>query len=220
MIKVNYEDIKNKIQENYVQGLYFVTEYHNDTEKKARLSLALGKSVCSDEAIDTLTEMNSKGYNLYDYKSRNIVDNKIKNNLLLSKDNLPILKLEHFESKNSKMDYTDDTYIIYQEGNNRIGSKITITSLKAEDFEEVSVTVLDSDELFSKEYYQKKYHFTIKEDEILSLRIGNEMFLSGEEGFCIRCESALKCIGKVFSKVMKKVEATEIDVKEYKIQRH
>lgn len=221
-MEVRYDDIKNKIKENYIKGLYFIKEYKDDTQKNATLSLALGKKGYLEEEIYSFIEFASNGYKIYEYESRSVGTDKIRENLLVSKNNLPLLKIVHYKPKNSSIDYSEDTYIAYQEGSNRIDSKVSSISLKIENFEDTNVTVLDSGEPFITEsrYYQKKYHFILKNDEILSLRVGNEMFLNGENGFSMRCESALKCIDKAFGKIIQKIEkAKDDDVKEYRVLR-
>ena len=71
-----------------------------------------------------------------------------------------------------------------------------------------------------KNIIKKKYHFTICDDEVISLQLGNEMFLNGESGFILRRDSALKCIGKIFNKIDNEIDKLkDIDIKEYKIKR-
>ena len=220
-MEVSFNNIKNRIKEDYIHGLYFMQEYKNDTDKKVLLSLALGSKESITEEIHSLLEIVTSEYKMYEYESSNTGTDKVVENFLISKNNLPLLRIAHYQPKNNSIDYSEDTYIIYRKNSNHIESKISITSLKTDDFEDTSVTVLNSDESFNiAEYYQKKYHFVIQDDEILSLRIGNEMFLNGEKGFSLRCDSALKCIGKVFHKIMQKIDKTmDEDVKEYHILR-
>ena len=55
---------------------------------------------------------------------------------------------------------------------------------------------------------------------MISLQLGNEMFLNGESGFILRRDSALKCIGKIFNKIDNEIDKLkDVDIKEYKIKR-
>lgn len=219
-MKISYYEIKNKIKENCMKGLYFVTEYIDDNQKNDILSFTLGKNENTEEKINSLVQISTAKYTIYEYESTDVLTTKKTENFLICENNLPVFKIKHYQPKNSNVEYTEDIYITYKDRSNRINSKISINTFKNEDFEKDDIHVLDTDN-YSGNYYQKNYQFMIKSDQILSLKIGNDIYLVGEESFANRCHNALKCIGNVLNKVTQKIEqATDDNVKTYCIKRH
>ncbi|MBD9105787.1 hypothetical protein EGW03_04850 [bacterium] len=220
-MEVKYEELIKKIKDICFNDFYVEIKYLLDDDKKRILS-SMYQSV-DDVQIDSFNEISSRRWRrwkIYEYNVRKNDEHHEKNCFLVCKDDIPVLKLENCFVEGKECSYLDSSYISYYKETHHIQSKIHFTSVRKDNFEDTSVLLLDSDEVCQKEYYQKKYHFTICGDEVISLQLGNEMFLNGESGFILRRDSALKCIGKIFNKIDNEIDKLkDIDIKEYKIKR-
>lgn len=213
---VNYNDLKDRILDNSVS-----IERLDDQEKIGNIMVPIiGKDKYLKNRVNNLEVMEADDLLIYKFESVNTETNKQLDNILICRNNLPLVSLEHNSKELKDVSYVEDSYIIYHHNTSRIKSKINISSLKSDDIENTNVLILDSDSFDPSSYYQKKYRFMIKDDEVLSLMTDGNMFLSGEALFSLRRDNALECIGKILDKINTRIDSLfDDDVKKYQISR-
>lgn len=213
---VDYNDLKDRILDNSVSIKRF-----DDQEKIGSIMIPIiGKDKYLKNKISDLEVMEASDLLIYKFESVNTETNKQLDNILICRNNLPLVSLEHNSKELMDVSYVEDSYIIYHNNTSRIKSKINISSLKSDDIENTNVLILDSDSFAPSSYYQKKYRFMIKDDEVLSLMTDGNMFLLGEALFSLRRDNALECIGKILDKINTRIDSLlDNDVKKYQISR-
>lgn len=216
MIRNNYDILKERILSLCDIGISYEMEYTDDTYKKLILQKIFGGKKVEEE-INELREKDVHDFEIYTYLSNDIDSHIQKENLVVTKDHFPIIHLSKYQPKCSCICYTENTYTIYQDNSSYISSRINTKTYREDNLEIVDVNILDSSDM-DRSYYHKKYKFIIKENKIISLTVGNELFLLGENGFLNRSNSAIKLISKIGIKIDNKIsELTNSDMKKYQI---
>ena len=210
---INYEKLKEKIK-NYCECKAHIELYVKKTEEKERILNELFNDKSLKVKIGVFKIIRFDDITVLEYETIEELKNRKTDNLVVVGKDHSILKIEHHEPVKNLM-YKQDTLSIYNE-NKRLISRIYIENF----FYVIRVKILDKIKE-TNQYNKKDYTFYKDENETISLKISDEMYFKGENGFSTALSTAINLVNKISVKISDKLD--EIlgleEVKEYKINR-
>lgn len=152
---------------------------------------------------------------IIEYELINSINGSESNNIMLIRDNKPIFRMEKAELSKKNIPYRKETFSIYDE-NSRVTSKISFEKIS----NSLNVDVMNK-RIFKGRTYNKKYTFYYNQDNIVALKVDDDMHLIIEGGFQIGLDAAYKLIGNVNTKINDRINETIgiENIKKYKINR-
>lgn len=216
---MNYDKLKEIIIKSCIEGkLYLEVEDTNLDNVRNLLNSIFNTPI--NEEIKSFKKTMTDYFNIYEYSTVNLEGNNIKENYLVCKDNIPIIKLEKMNKGIKNIISSNETFTIYHNNTNRIRSRINIKSVKVDNVEDIHINILSSDNINKNEYFKKNYRFMLNEDDIVFMEIDNSVFTSEDGSFSLRRDGAILCIKKVFNEIEKSIDKLNGDsIKEYNISR-
>lgn len=216
MFIVNYNEIKRQLNERCIDKMYIEQIINNDETKLEILSSLL--KLDSTKKITYLKQIILSDFIILEYELVDLENNKQTSNTMIVKNDLPVIKLEHYE----KCNYCEDNYSIYNVDNNHLSNRLTFSRYEMDNNCYLSVSVLgkfaDSNDINS--YFTKKYNVYISDNKISAINTNNNMYIDTENGFNNIVNTFTNLINKFYLKFDQRVDSlNNDDVKEYHISR-
>lgn len=218
---LNYENIKNQIEEFYKEKIEIERKVEDKEQIEKIITSIFGSNVSIPKAKDLFLIKLIGNITILKYINVDKEINKETEVIVLVKNNKPLFKLEHHERKNNDTEYTIDTYCTYQENIHYLESKINIETITNDTFKTSTVKILSKTPLDIREYFRREYTFYVNNAKIISFRTGDKMYIENEPNFENVLTSAIKLIDKTSTKVINHLEniTLEDNVRKYKIRR-
>lgn len=213
MTDLSYEKIKEKI-ENYYKNKINIEISITDQKEKKDILTNLVKSNIIDKDYGLFKMIELDDVIILEYEEIDLNKRKKTDNIIVINEQHGMFKIEHYEPVNNFY-YKEDTISTYGL------DKRLINRISVKDMSSLTEIKLLDKNLVTDEYYKKNYTFLKNEDEIISLKINNEMYLKGENSFENRFQATTNLISQVYNKVNDKLDIVLgiENVKEYHILR-
>lgn len=216
MYVVNYDEIKQKLKEIYQNKIYLEQIIIDQDIKIELLSSFLDLEKI--DYIDSFKQIIFDNITIFEFDLNDLVNNKKTSNLIIIKDNFPLIRLEHYAKNN----YNEDNYFIYSLNSKRLSDKLITKSYNMNDSKHLTVSLLGkfSDNIDKGTYFNKKYGVYINSNKITAINASNNMYLENEAGFTNIIETFITLINKFYIKLNQKIDNLGDEfVKEYHIIR-
>lgn len=214
---LNFEVLKNKIKNYYSDDVHCQLSVICEEEKIRRLSQVF-KNENEDENknrnIGLFKIILSHDITIFEYESTNASTKTKSDNIVVTRDNKPIFKMER-DKVNPNLSYQKESFSIYDE-NSKLVSSICLEKI----VNSLNVNIINKGPN-EDGFYSKKYTFYSDNAGVVALRVDDEMHLIIENGFIIGVEAANHLTEKISNKIKRRLDETLglENMKEYKIRR-
>lgn len=215
MYVVNYNDFDKKIYDFFRSRIYIENIIEVESVKRENL-----KSLIDVDAkeIGNMKQILVYDFNIFEYELINPENRKVTKNIMIVRDGLPMVRLEHYENGN----YVEDSYSIYSDGNNHLSDRMSIKSYKMIDSQHQYISILGqfSNAFDDRSYFRKKYSIYLTNDRIQAINTNDTMYIENEMGFDNILRTYNDLVDKFSCKFNQKVDSLIGDnVQEYHIKR-
>lgn len=217
---VNYEEIKNKVEDYYKNKVY-IEQIIDDERLKKNLFSTIFPNRNKMDVTNDLHLITLYDFTIIRYESINLENNRLAKNILIIKDEKPVFSIEYINIKNYDIKYSKTQATIYEENSFYIASRIKETIIESKAGSTDNIEILDQEIGDNRKYYNKIYQFyENKDNKIVAIHVNNVIYLDGQDGFTNTTEVGKKRIGIVANKIDNALDSILGEkVKTYEISR-
>ena len=219
MTDLEFNTIKEEIYEFKDKRVSFVETIREEELEKAfsTINKLYNYSLDSNDKITKIKIQYVNDYIIFEFDKVSYKTNKTIKNIGISLNKKPVFLTSCSIYKSDNIEYTEESFGIYNEENGHIASRIKINNTKIDGLEIKDIEILNKAGSTDFDYNRKSYTFYNDNGSLLSLKENEELYTGNNP----RVEVALRQISKVSNDIRHGLDVIvgKDSVKEYSIKR-
>lgn len=218
------KEVLEKLHNNFFKHGYLENKITDEHEKLNILYSTFGKDFNKDLLIEGFTTYMADDILVLNYDTTNYEKRKNTKNIVLIKDGIPKFKMEHsiiYNFDNDDDTYEEENFYTYGDEKGFIESKLSIKNTCIDSTKITTILTLNRRVSTIREYSRHKYDFYYDNDDLVFVKIRDNMYSATELKYNQRLENISDKINNISKIISNKLDSVlGIDnVKVYKVKR-